>query len=280
MGTKEDRQALRDSIPVESIVVDEDLATNTDPAAQVEPEKAPVKLVADTEVEEVENESTDENTEVEETEVEEVAVKGISQETFNRRVGKEVAKTKALEKQNAELMERLQKLESKEEDRPLTQAEVNQKIQIESERLANQKAQQIAFDNACNNLVAASEKENPGIMERLLELKDNIDDLPRPMIDALLNIENGHSVLNYLTQNLDEAEKFYKMNPVKQALELGKLSAKIVAKKNKPMTKAPPPVNPINGGGKAIINSMPTDNDSDEAWFEKRAKTRREQRYL
>lgn len=281
MGIKEDRQALRDSIAVEAIVVDEEVATLTDPASEVEDEKAPTKVAVVAKVEQTEAELADENTEVEEgEETEEVPVKGISQETFNRRVGKEVAKRKALEDQNAELMARLEKLEAKEEDKPLTQAELNQKIQIEADKLANQKAQQIAFDNACNNLVGAAEKENPGIMERLIELKDNIDDLPRPMIDALLNIENGHSVLNHLTQNLDEAEKFYKMNPVKQALELGKLSAKLIAKKNKPMTKAPAPVTPLIGGGKAVTTSMPTDNDSDDAWFEKRAKTRREPRYL
>jgi hypothetical protein len=122
-------------------------------------------------------------------------------------------------------------------------------------------------------------------MKRLDALKENVDAPPRPLIDALLQLDNGHSVLNHLTEDFDEAARLYALNPVRQAIELAKLSERLKAKAAAPVTKrqlsrAPAPLNPISGGAKTISNAQPSDTDDDESWFAKRAATRRAPRYL
>lgn len=272
MTTEKDaRQTLRDSIDTTAIVVDEAIATMKEGEAEVIKDAEPEPEAKEPEPAAPETTATDDD----EAEPEETKKPVVSNDKFERRIAREVAKTKAAEAQAAELQARLERLEAKADDRPLTEAEV--------ERLAGIKAQQIAaqtlFDNACNNLANSAEREKPGFASRLNELREDVGDLPRPLIDALFNVDNGHSVLNHLTDDIDFAAKLYKMNPVQQAIEVAKLSEKLKAPVRKAVSKAPPPITPIKGGADKVVNSVPTDNDDDDTWFAKREKSRREIRY-
>jgi hypothetical protein len=271
MATKEE---LRASIPTETIVVDEALATEV--AKEVEqPNQLETKPA-------VENEQVGESVEAEaeldesgnEVDTDEPEVKDepkISQATFDRRVGKLTAKQKELERQLAEREAELTRLSAKSEDRDLTPQERERQIELKAE----QKAAEIAFNSACNNMADMAEREKPGFAARLQALAEDVAPLPKPMIEALLNLENGHSILNHLTENPDDAERIFKLSPIRQIQETTRLSEKLKAKKIKPLSKAPAPITAITGGAKAIAASAPHENMTDEEWFAARQKTKR-----
>ena len=101
------------------------------------------------------------------------------------------------------------------------------------------------------------------------------------MIGILDDLDNGGAILNYLIDNLDEAERVYALSPAKMAVELTKLSTKIVkeaeekaaaekAAKKKEISKVPEPKEPVNGSAK--LSEEPKDTDSMDDWVAKRNK--------
>ncbi|MFB9952036.1 hypothetical protein ACFFP0_24570 [Rhizobium puerariae] len=75
-------------------------------------------------------------------------------------------------------------------------------------------------------------------------------------------VEDGHKVIMALADDPEEAERILRLPPVKQALALSKLSAKVTkpaAPTPKPISKAPAPVAPI--GGKTQASTRLDDPD-------------------
>ena len=66
-----------------------------------------------------------------------------------------------------------------------------------------------------------------------------------PMIQALLNADNGPQVAYYLGKHPDRADEICKLNPVAQVLEMGKLAAELARSKPTAASKAPPPIKPL-----------------------------------
>lgn len=267
MSTAEQRAALRESIPVEAMI-DPEIAEKAGIPVEKTEAKTDVKEEPDAEPEETAAEV--------EGEEEEVAVeekpekKGISQETFDRRIAKEVEKTRKEREAREALEARLAALEKKESKVELTPAEIKEQAKLEAEIEVKRQFAEQQYFHATNNLIAEAEKEIPNFNARYDEFKNNVDALPREAIDALLNLENGHTVLNHLMDNPDTAAKIMGMSEKKQTIELAKLSDKLAAPKIKALSKTPAPINPLGGTAKSSATSIASDNDSDAAFYAKR----------
>lgn len=263
-------QEIRESIPVEVMVVDEALASTTDAEAAPIDGKTKVIIEPETEgeVEQVEGEGEPEVTP-------EPEKKMVSEETMQRAIDKQYRKLKEAERRNVEYEAKLKALEQKENNTPLTEAELEKRADI----LAEQKAQVRLFEGACRNLETAAEREKPGFEARLTKLQESVDPVPRSMIESLFEVDNGHSVLNALTEDLDLAAKVYAMTPVKQAIEIGRISDKLKAAKAKKISNAPAPVGVLGGSAKTVATSLPREEDSQEDWFKKREATRAKPQY-
>ena len=73
---------------------------------------------------------------------------------------------------------------------------------------------------------------------------------------AIFETERPEDVAYYLGKHRDQAEKIASLSPYRQAVEIGKIEAKLSTPKKK-TTKAPPPISPVKGKG-------PTSYDPDD----------------
>jgi hypothetical protein len=72
-------------------------------------------------------------------------------------------------------------------------------------------------------------------------------------------------VTYFLAKNLKEARRISILSPRKRAVELGKIEAKLNTKPVKPISKAPPPINPVDG--KAAPSGVPDPAKNPEEWI-------------
>lgn len=74
--------------------------------------------------------------------------------------------------------------------------------------------------------------------------------LTRPIVESLLESDNGPKLMAYMAANPAEVERISGLSEKRQALELGKLEARAMAEPNPPKpSKAPAPIRPAAGGG-------------------------------
>lgn len=95
---------------------------------------------------------------------------------------------------------------------------------------------------------------------------------------TLMSLENGHDVLYYLANNLDEADNIVKSGPTKATIALGRLDAKF-APEDKPVVKprvsnAPTPP-PQNKGSAMAVAEVPDDTDDLDTFSAKFFKSKR-----
>lgn len=90
--------------------------------------------------------------------------------------------------------------------------------------------------------------------------------LSHEMLSAALEADNSADVLYYLGKNPDAARQMAGLNPVAQAVEVGRLSTRLSAPKKK-TSSAPAPIKPVKGNS-AKLDKSPSDMTYDEykAW--------------
>ncbi len=223
-----------------------------------------------TEDNQVSNEETDEGAEeVNKEEIKEAKSIEKLEKTIQRlqkRLDKYNGTNKELQR---ELAEAKASLEAKQADGevPLTEEDINKRAkQIASEELAKKE-----FELACERINKAATAIDKTFDKKVWAMAEDIGPIPGHMISILDELDNGGPVLNYLTDNVDEAEEIYKLTPGKMAARLARISNKLIEKKNKPISKVPPPVEPVGGnGGKITFDPYDTKNKNDRDWIEQR----------
>lgn len=188
----------------------------------------------------------------------------VSKTIMLKRIAKEKAKTEAALAEAKALREA-----AGPKKETYTEEEVEAKSRVDAVRIANQ----MAFDAACNNLAKAAAKENPKFNESYTEMLENVEPRPeavRDVLEDVLNLENGHTVLNHLTKDIDEAERVFALAPRARTIELAKLSAKLAAPKPKPISKAPDPITPVGGNNRSP--GTLTENQAMDEWMATRQK--------
>jgi hypothetical protein len=93
---------------------------------------------------------------------------------------------------------------------------------------------------------------------------------------VLSSIEGAEKVVTWLgkTENLNEAMRIVSLDPVQMGIEMMKLSPKAAKALSKQISKAPPPITTVDGGGNGDDGVMP-DPSNTKAWQEWRRKTAR-----
>lgn len=252
-----------------SIKVDTGVAIKTDEEKEAAKEAtAAEELKAANEAAAAEAEAAKEQIEEhEETEEELAAAKEAAKtdrekDKFQKRIDREVAKRKDLERQLKEANAKLAADPDKEN--VLTEEEVEKR----AEEKATAKQLRREFEQASDRLFKAAVKNDKEFQTKINALADDIGFIPSHMIGILDDLDNGGDVLVYFTGNPDEAQEIYEMSPAKAAVKLAKLSTKLeTAAKPKPkeISKVPDPAETIRGGNKSpdVLPKNPTQNMAD-----------------
>lgn len=89
-------------------------------------------------------------------------------------------------------------------------------------------------------------------------------------LDAIIESELCGELAYFLGKNEAEAERISKLNPARQASEIGKLEAKLASQPTKKASSAPPPINPV--AGKSGSDAGLSDDLSTAEWIKRRQK--------
>ena len=104
--------------------------------------------------------------------------------------------------------------------------------------------------------------------------------LPQDAIDAIKEVDNGPAVAYYLAQHPEEAEALNEFTPKRAVLEIGRISDKLTAEKEKPAPKPkvvpPAPITPVTSSG--TKTSTPLEKMSMREYIKIRNKQEREAR--
>jgi hypothetical protein len=149
--------------------------------------------------------------------------------------------------------------------RPPTAEQLQQMVRVEAARIAEQTAMQEklrSFDSAgrkefgdkefierCNTLASLGASENPAFMQVVTELED------------------GPRVVAHLADDPEKAMQVLSLPPLRMAAALARLSGQ--APKPPPVSKAPPPVRPVNGASRSEGDPDKMSTDQWMKWAEK-----------
>lgn len=73
-----------------------------------------------------------------------------------------------------------------------------------------------------------------------------------PMTHAIINADNGPAIAYHLGKHPKEAERIAGLSPTRQAIEIGRISARLEEKPAVQVSKAAAPIKPLNGSSKAV----------------------------
>ncbi|HQT78823.1 MAG TPA: hypothetical protein PLD10_17360 [Rhodopila sp.] len=122
------------------------------------------------------------------------------------------------------------------------------------ERMVAERAQKLVeaqrFDESCNTTYQKGKEKFPDFDESVsgYTLLGGLQD-KRDFLEAVTALPNGEAIFYHLGKNLDEASRVLSLSPIRMAVELTRLGDKLKA--TPAISKAPAPVKPIGGAGKA-----------------------------
>lgn len=134
--------------------------------------------------------------------------------------------------------------------------------------LAQQIAQEQALNEAANRTYAAGKAEFGNDFDTAVQTLRQVSDLSkRPdFLEAVTALPNAHAVYHHLGTNPDEAAHILSLTPVKMAIELASVAAKVG--RPKANSKAPAPISPV--GRTAAPSSDLSDDLSTAEWIARR----------
>lgn len=154
-----------------------------------------------------------------------------------------------------------------------TQAEFDAAVQQEANARAAQAREVEAinsFNRACDDVYNKGVETYKGDFEAAVQNLQNVGAMNKDILDMVLATDDPAKVLLDLGANPDRAAELIALPPAKRAVEIAKLSVAAPAAKKTPdpISKAPPPIRPIEGS--ARVSADLKDDDDDATWFAKR----------
>lgn len=140
-------------------------------------------------------------------------------------------------------------------DNPQPKADVQTLAKQEAAKIVEQQR----FDDKCNEVYSSGKAEFQDFDDTIANFR-MLGGLPVPVLEAVNQLPDAHKVLYALGSDMDEAARILNMAPVPMAVALAKLS--MSPAKAKPVSNAPPPINPIGGqarGGETDPEKMSID---------------------
>lgn len=148
-----------------------------------------------------------------------------------------------------------------------------EQLQAEAVSLARELAEEESYVNRCNSVFHAG-VENFGD-DFKSSLKEMIDafggELPRPLVEAILETDTPAEVIHKLSKDLDRAYELASMSPTKMAIAVAKMGVKVPAPAKK-ISNAPAPVKPVVGPGGAKATQGLSDDLPMDQWVREREK--------
>ena len=144
---------------------------------------------------------------------------------------------------------------------PPTPADMDRIVNERAEQLVRQREEQ----TRSSAWIAAGQSEFSDFDERCNQLADMGAAESRPFLAAIGKVPNGHKVIAKLAAEPSEAVRILALSPVDMAVELTLMSKDIAATPAaapKPTTQAPPPIKPIGGSARAVVD--PSEMSGDE----------------
>jgi hypothetical protein len=181
----------------------------------------------------------------------------------------QLTREKHEEKRQREALEaRLRELQPQDTTQP-GQALTPDQIRAEAKRLIEQER----FDEACNKVFDAGKGEYGGDWDSSLRTFQMLGGASPDFLQAITSMDHGHKVLHALGQDPETAERVLSLPPLRMALELARLEAKVSASAPtpKPVSKAPAPITPV-GGKSAPVEPSEFASTADYIAWKKRNK--------
>ena len=279
---RSDIQKQRDSIVV-------DVGEVVEPEA----EDDAVETEKDTE-EEAESESEEEEGEEEEVEAkedsdEDKAAKAAKekedrkQARIQKRIDKAVSEAKSAKAEADELRKQLAEkpVDGLSEEEVERRAEEKAARKLQELQMTDTKKQ---FEKDCDKLREQAVTIDKDFDNKIAVAAEELGAIPSRMIGILADLdnENGGKVLNYLADNIDEAEEIWNLSEGRMTAKLIRISDKIKAAEKpapKPKSKVPPPVSDVNEGNRPAKKALPDKPLSDlDSWIKIRNKEAEEYR--
>ena len=232
--------------------------------------------------------------EIEETGETEDKPEKVKKTGIQKRVDQLTWKLREEERQRQELQAKLQQyeqrppepaksvefptLESVDYDEGKFQVAVAKYWETQADTVLNRREQQRAEEAQQRELsekISEFHAKGAKIADDYEELVTNNQSLPvtEAMRDALIAIDKGPEVLYHLASNPDDIFRIANLSPYAQAVEIGRLEARLsLPRSNKP-SSAPPPVKPLTAGGESVSKN-PDEMTTKQwlAWREKQLK--------
>jgi hypothetical protein len=176
----------------------------------------------------------------------------INELTRERKVSDERAQHETAERTRIqEAYEALQRGETKPETQPGNQSQSEIERQVAERIESAQRAK--SFNDDCNKVFQAGsdEYQNFGAVLSQFSL---LGEIPPHFLEAATMLDGGHKVLYHLGQNLDEAAEILTLPPVKLALKMAEIKSQLDKPIQKPVSRTPAPIKPIDGSGKGEVD--------------------------
>ncbi len=129
------------------------------------------------------------------------------------------------------------------------------------------------FNEKCDTVWAKGEKDfGEGFKDNVGMLRA-LGVMQVPFVEAVMETAAPERVLNALGADPDEAVRIASLPPIRQAIALDRMAAKLATPAKPQISKVPAPINTLDGSGKAIPTIY--DNDlSDDDYYAIREKER------
>lgn len=139
-----------------------------------------------------------------------------------------------------------------------------------AQRQASQRQQQAAQSQRREYIGTVNqrgEKEFPDYAEKVLNNPALV--CTEDMALAMATAENGHKVAYFLGNNPGEAARIASLHPMQQAIEVGRLEARLTTATQKKTTSAPPPIKPVSARNSSTDSGLADDLPVEE-WIRRR----------
>ncbi|WP_433705804.1 hypothetical protein [Paraburkholderia sacchari] len=149
-------------------------------------------------------------------------------------------------------------------------------VNARADALATQRTHETTMKSRIDAINAAGTKEFGEDFDKSVQ-NLNMAGIGGPeFLKVLTSIDGAEKLVTYLgkSENINEAMRIASLDPIQMGIEMTKLSGKAAKALSKQISKAPPPIQTVEGGGSANDATEPDPSDT-KKWMEWRKKTAR-----
>jgi len=218
--------------PVDNSPAPEPSAGDQPPAPEPQPEEQPAEKPAEVESEDKESEE--------------------EEETTDKRIARMAHEAREAKRQMRQMRQELEQLKGQRPP-PTEDEDLDRRVNERAEQLARQKN----FNDMCDKIYKAGAKEFgkeawDGEIKELAEITGSV--VPPVLVEAAYEAGDAHKILHYLSEHTDEYEALLNTPIHRMGAKVTMIANKLAAKPAKQVSKAPPPIQPLQGQSSAELD--------------------------